>query len=131
MALFLCRQCRVLDLLPAATSMAVVNCSLRALTAALRVNLPKDRTVTLSNWEANPLTDEQVQYAAWDAWASLEVGRRLLCSLPEHVQEGELVPETSNDMFLSDSLRGHVTPASVAFERLTAEGELALNYVQQ
>ena len=48
--------------------------SLSALTEwTLNRALPKNKGERVSNWEASTLTEEQVMYAALDAWASLLV----------------------------------------------------------
>jgi ribonuclease D len=41
------------------------------------VHMEKPRRVTLSNWAKRVLSEEQIKYAAVDAFASFEVGRRL------------------------------------------------------
>lgn len=41
--------------------------------AVLDSDLPKNKSITLSNWENSPLSLEQEQYAAYDAYAALRV----------------------------------------------------------
>jgi hypothetical protein len=41
--------------------------------AVLQKSLPKDETIRGSDWELRQLSAKQIQYAALDAWASLEV----------------------------------------------------------
>lgn len=48
--------------------------SLRVIcSAVLRVDLPKDSNVRLSNWEASVLSDQQVYYAALDAYIAIAI----------------------------------------------------------
>uniref|UniRef100_A0A7N1A074 3'-5' exonuclease domain-containing protein n=1 Tax=Kalanchoe fedtschenkoi TaxID=63787 RepID=A0A7N1A074_KALFE len=42
------------------------------------LNVTKPNDVTVSNWEANTLTKEQVEYATIDAYASFKLGHKLL-----------------------------------------------------
>ncbi|KAJ4733821.1 Werner syndrome-like exonuclease [Rhynchospora pubera] len=42
------------------------------------VNMDKPRRVRLSDWGTYSLTEEQIEYAALDAFTSFEVGRRLV-----------------------------------------------------
>lgn len=42
----------------------------------LGVYLPKIRRIRCGNWEADTLTQEQIQYAAIDAWVSLEIFKK-------------------------------------------------------
>ena len=46
-------------------------------TAVLGVQLQKSSAVTMSRWDAEYLTLEQIKYAAVDAFVSFEIGRRL------------------------------------------------------
>ncbi|CAN1822959.1 3'-5' exonuclease [Linum perenne] len=45
--------------------------------AAEGISMEKPRRITMSNWEMRYLTDEQVQYAAIDAFASYKIGFNL------------------------------------------------------
>ena len=40
-------------------------------------NLPKPKNITMGNWEANVLSDNQIKYAAWDALSSLKIWEHL------------------------------------------------------
>jgi hypothetical protein len=42
----------------------------------LKLQLPKTNLVRCGNWEAQILTEEQIKYAALDAWVSLEIYNR-------------------------------------------------------
>jgi len=52
--------------------------------AALGVELPKPKAVTISNWSKYPLTYSQVTYAARDAWASAAVVQNLFETYPKN-----------------------------------------------
>lgn len=41
--------------------------------AALKRSLPKDESIRLSNWDAQVLSNEQINYAALDAWVGLQI----------------------------------------------------------
>jgi len=43
----------------------------------LAVDYDKPRTITMSNWEKEQLSDAQIQYACIDAFLSFEIGRCL------------------------------------------------------
>ncbi|XP_019863694.1 PREDICTED: uncharacterized protein LOC109592757 isoform X1 [Amphimedon queenslandica] len=55
-----------------AVLLGLENLSLRGL-VGLFLNKKLDKSHTISNWEAPSLTNEQITYAATDAWASLKV----------------------------------------------------------
>jgi ribonuclease D len=46
--------------------------------AVMGVNIEKPRNVTMGQWDAYELSEEQIQYACIDAFVSFEVGRKLL-----------------------------------------------------
>ena len=46
------------------------------------VDLPKPRSVTLSDWSCVPLTERQIAYCARDAWAGAAIARKLAESNP-------------------------------------------------
>jgi ribonuclease D len=43
----------------------------------LGIDLPKKRSITISNWSCIPLTDRQLHYAARDAWAGAAIAHAL------------------------------------------------------
>jgi ribonuclease D len=51
--------------------------SVKKLTALL-LGFRISKTAQTSNWEAETLTDKQLQYAATDAWVCLQIYKRLL-----------------------------------------------------
>jgi len=63
-------------------------CSLAALCEELlRHRLPKPPDVRCSNWEAAPLSEEQLHYAATDAWAGFRCLEELRARAPEALAE--------------------------------------------
>jgi hypothetical protein len=44
--------------------------------------LPKNKSVSLSNWEAMPLSRTQISYAALDVWAACQLHCRMLHNVP-------------------------------------------------
>ncbi len=51
--------------------------------AALTLNIRISKAQRLSNWEANELTENQMRYAATDAWVSLMIYKGLLETDPD------------------------------------------------
>eukprot|EP00980_Cylindrotheca_fusiformis_P031694 scaffold26800_cov127-Cylindrotheca_fusiformis.AAC.1 len=57
---------------------------LKALTAqVVGVDLPKSKSLTLSDWTAVPLTEPQIAYSARDAWAGAAIARKLAQEKPD------------------------------------------------
>lgn len=44
----------------------------------LGLNLPKSKTVSMSNWASRKLQEKQVEYACIDAFVSFSIGKKLL-----------------------------------------------------
>lgn len=82
---------RILGHLPGvATNVETKRWSLAGLAAdVLRLNVPKPNHIRLGNWEARPLTKEQREYAALDAFMGLHL-HWVLSGLPRRVGAWEL-----------------------------------------
>lgn len=80
----------------------------------LGVSLGKDMSVTLSDWEASTLSDEQIQYAADDAIASALIAEQLYHRYSESA-------EGTGRLGFRDWVRSTAGPAAVAFKQAHKE----------
>jgi hypothetical protein len=65
----------------------------------LGVDLPKEKTNCASDWTRFPLTDDQITYAARDAWAGVAIATELASMNVEHTSN----PDDDDDEYESSS----------------------------
>jgi len=66
--------------------------------AVLQKDLPKVQAIRLSNWEASPLSSQQVEYAALDAYAGVALYRKLIGPSPPLTEVGLMPTIDENDV---------------------------------
>lgn len=100
-------------------------------------NLPKDKT-RMSNWEREELNENQIKYAAMDAWASLLVYRALMerdvvhlmgdepyahDPLPDHVESSDDDESSDEDESLDEDVASEDEDEDIALEDENANRE--------
>jgi ribonuclease D len=75
--------------------------------AILGVDLPKPKSIAVSDWSSVPLTQDQIIYSARDAWAGAAIAERL----------AEYDPESFGHAALVESLQHSETQISIMVQR--------------